>query len=372
MNLLMISGDRALASGKQGAFYSTLEDLHKHFTRIDVICPRVATKRFDMVLFGNVHIHPSPLPVLLQSFWILKKGKELFASHHHVLATVHEYPPFYNGFGARLLHRATNIPYILEVMHIPGWPKASGIKERFYRWLTSICIAWDSKPARAVRVINQHQTPEFLESVGVPREKLVYIPAFYIDLATFKPISTEVLSTEVRPLWKKYDVIFVGRMATNKGLDLFLDVMEKTGLVGVAVGDGPLLAWARKQAKRRGLKIHFPGFARDSIEIARYLNESRVFLMPSLNEGGPRVVLEAMACGIPVIATPVGIVPDILPPECIEEWNSADLADKVTNILGDEQLYARLHEHGIATVQKFERASSIAAVAEALKKLTDA
>ena len=57
MNLLMITGDRSLAAGRQGAFYNTLEELHKHFERIDVICPRVPTERFSMSVFGNVHVH---------------------------------------------------------------------------------------------------------------------------------------------------------------------------------------------------------------------------------------------------------------------------------------------------------------------------
>lgn len=355
----MISGDRALASGKHGAFFNTLEELHKHFERIDVICPRVAIHRYDMVLFGNVHVHPSPLPLIFQPLWIWYKGKQLARFVSYGLATCHEYPPFYNGLGARLLHQATGIPYLLEIMHVPGWPRGANLKERFYRWLTRMLVAWDVRPARAVRTINAHQTPSFLEAAGVPRGKIVHIPAFYIDLVTYKPELGE----------KKYDVAFVGRMATNKGLDIFLDVMEKTDLVGVAVGDGPLLDWARNESRRRGLKIHFPGYAKESEDVARFLNESRLLLMPSLNEGGPRVVLEAMACGVPVVATPVGIVPDVLPPECIEGWDARDLADKVKNILNDTVLYARLREQGIAVAQRFERSSAIVHLAASLQRL---
>ena len=359
MNLIMISGDRALAVGKQGAFHNTLSELHKHFERIDVICPKVTTRRFDMTVFGNVHIHPSPWPLVLQWLWVWREGSRIVREYKPALATVHEYPPFYNGIGAWLLYRSTKIPYVLEIMHVPGWPRASGLKERFYRWLMHIGIAWDSRRAVAIRVINEHQTPNFLTRAGVPAAKLLYAPAFYIDLETFRPQEME----------KKYDIAFVGRMANNKGIDLYLDVLEMTSHVGVCVGDGPLLSWARGQAKKRGLRIHFPGFAKDSAEVAKYLNESRILLMPSLNEGGPRVVLEAMACGVPVVATPVGIVPDVLPPECIEEWDAGDLADKVTNILGDPELYARLREQGIATAQRFEREAAVSALAEALKRL---
>ena len=359
MNLLMISGDRSLASGRRGAFYGTLEGLHKHFERIDIICPNVPVHRYDMVVFGNVHVHPSPLPLVFQWFWIWHKGRQLIKAHGHTLMTVHEYAPVFNGVGARAVRWSTGIPYVLEVMHVTGLPRASGLWEWFNRWLLKTFISWEARSARAVRVINRHQTPDFLVAAGVPREKIVHIPAFYIDLETFHPADVP----------KQYDIAFVGRLSRNKGLNIFLDVTERLGLVGVCVGDGPLLAWARRQAKQRKLKLHFPGHAQDASEVARHLNESKLLLMPSLNEGGPRVVLEAMACGVPVIATPVGIVPDILPPECIEEWDSADLADKVTNILGDQALYARLREHGIAMAQRFEKTSAIAALAVSLQNI---
>lgn len=361
MNLLMITGDRSLASGLKGALYSTLEELHTHFDRIDVICPRGSSSRYDMSVFGNVYIHPSPWPIVAQPLWIMREGARLIQTHRPSVVTVHEYAPFYNGIGARMLMRNFSIPYVMEIMHIPGHPRSAGIRERFYRWLTRMYIARDVRLSRAVRVINATQTPDFLATAGVPRSKMVHIPAFYIDLATFKPSDIE----------KKYDIAFVARLAMNKGVDTFLDVVERTGLVGVCVGDGPLLPWARAESKRRGLKIHFPGFARDAQEVAQYINESRIMLMPSLNEGGPRVVLEAMACGVPVVATPVGIVADVLPPECIEDWNAGDIADKIKNILGDPMLYERLRAHGIMTATRFERADAIRVYAEKLKEIAN-
>jgi glycosyltransferase involved in cell wall biosynthesis len=357
MNLLMISGDRALAAGKRGAFYNTLEGLHKHFDRIDVICPHVAVQRYNMSVFGNVYVHPSPLPRILQWLWIWYAGKRIVREHQPSVMTVHEYAPFYNGFGAWLLHRAMGIPYFLEVMHIPGLPHASGMREQLYRWLSKIVLPWESRAATAVRVINRTQVPDFLVAAGVSADKIRHVPAFYIDFNAFMP----------QDLPKQYDIAFVARLARNKGLGLFLNVLKRTGLVGVVVGDGPLFARARRYAKRTKLKVHFAGFVSDSTAVADILNRSRLLLMTSLNEGGPRVVLEAMACGVPVVATPVGIVPDVLPPEAIEEWDASALAEKVQNILGDPALYERLQQSGLQAVQSFERSAAIAAYAEAIK-----
>ena len=61
--------------------------------------------------------------------------------------------------------------------------------------------------------------------------------------------------------------------------------------------------------------------------------------MPSYNEGGPRVVLEAIACGVTVLATPVGLVPEILSPEFIIDWNVSDITKKAKKILDGEIVF---------------------------------
>lgn len=358
MNILMLSGDRSLAAGKQGAFYNTLAGLHTHFDRIDIICPRVPVQRYDMSVFGNVFVHPCPWPLVFQPLWVLYKGLKLHRQTQYRAFTCHN--PFSNAIGAVLLHWATGVPYLLEIFHVEGYPRSAGWYQRFLRLWTALLVRFLSHPARAIRVMNTHEVPNFLTHHGVPSDKIWVVPAIYLDLKTFTPHDGQ----------KQYDLVFVGRLDPNKGLDLFLDVVKQTGLTALIVGTGPLFKKAQRRVAREKLRVNFHGFAKDSAEVAELINRSRLLLMTSYNEGGPRVVLEAMACGVPVVATPVGIVPDVLPPECIEEWNAADLTDKVKNILGDPGLYARLRASGLAIAPSFERSVEITRYAEAIEKIT--
>lgn len=373
--LLMISGDRSLAEGKRGAFYNTLEEFHKHWDRIDIICPRVKipnpkpqipnksqipdSKPQTLNYFENVFVHSSPWPLIFQPWWILKKGRQIYDEQRFDLMTVHEYPPFYNGIGARLLWGKIKVPYVLEVMHVVGHPRASGIKERVYKLLVELFIKLDSSKAKAVRVINKKETPEFLIKAGVPQEKLIYIPAFYIDLNIFKP----------RNLNKEYDLIFIGRLVENKGLKLFAEIARRTGLKAVVGGIGPLENWLREQ-KIDNLHLH--GWAKDSAEVSELINKSKILVMLSDNEGGPRVILEAMACGVPVLATPVGIVPDVIKDGKsgrIIHWDANDIARAARELLGNKREYEKYRLVGMEIVKRFERKSSIKNYADELKKL---
>lgn len=357
MNILMISGDRALASGKQGAFFNTLSELHKHFDRIDIICPRVPMRRYDMVVLANVYVHPSPLPLLLQPLWVLWKGVRLFHAHRYSAYTCHN--PFSNSIGAMLLHWATGVPYMVEIFHIEGYPRVASVRQFITRLWTALLARWLTRPAAAVRVMNTTEVPRFLTRHGVPSEKIRVIPAIYVDLKAFSP----------QNIPKQYDLIFVGRLVANKGLNLFMQVIARTKRPALVVGEGPLLATAKRRAHREHLPVNFHGFARDSAEVAQLINRSRLLVMTSYNEGGPRVVVEALACGVPVVATPVGIVPEVLPPEAIEGWDAMALADKVNNILTDAELYERLRRSGLQAAPAFERSAAITAYADAIVSL---
>ena len=367
--LLMISGDRALAAGKHGAFYNTLEEFHKYWDRVDIICPRVKSEKLKVKsFFDNVFVHSSPWPLILQPFWIFREGLRILKANgyslmaNNYLMTVHDYPPFYNGIGARLLWQKIKVPYVVEIFHIPGYPRAADTKERFYKFLLKLFIKFDSFKAKAVRVMNQKQVPDFLVKAGVPKEKIAYIPAIYVDLDVFKPAD----------LPKTYDLIFVGRLVKNKGVDLFLKTVRQLNVRALIVGDGPLKDSIKLKIENWKLEIDMYGWAKDSQEVAELINKSRILVMPSYNEGGPRIVLEAMACGVPVLATPVGIVPDLLKNGLggeIIAWEADDIARKVEWLLNNSERYREYSLNGLEIAKQFEKKEAIKNYAGKLKEI---
>jgi glycosyltransferase involved in cell wall biosynthesis len=368
--ILMITGDRALAQGKQGPFYYTLEEFSKYWGRIDIITPKVRNQESKIQnIFGNVFIHSSPWPLIFQPLFILKKGIEVFREQKFGSFTIHSYPPFYNDLGGIMLFRKIQKPYFLEVHHVTGYPRAGNFKESLYRFLTRIFIGRIAKAATAVRVVNKKQTPEFLIKSGVIKEKIKYIPSAYIDLEIFKPAESE----------KKYDAVFTGRLTENKGINLLLEAVKIikasiTNIKLVIVGSGPLESKIKEYIERENLQenIIFSGWLATVEDVAKIYNQSKIFVMPSLNEGGPRVNLEAMACRIPVITTRVGIMLDIIQDRenaLFVEWDAKDIADKIMLLLKDNNLRKKIADNGYNTVRQFERKKVIKNYAETYQNL---
>lgn len=370
--LLMINGDRSLAQGKKGAFYNTLEEFHKYWDRIDIICPSIPTishKLSAMSFFGNVFVHPSPRSLIFQPFWILKKGQELYREQNFDLMTVHEYPPFYNGIGARLLWNKIQVPYVLEIHHVPGYPKVADSKEWFYRLATRFFIKHDASKAKSVRVVNQHQVPEFLIKAGVPEKKIILIPSFYIDLDIFRPTEVE----------KEYDLVFAARLEKNKGIFNLLEALkiaknQKPDIKLLIVGYGSLKENLKLEIEN--FKLHNNVILTDwlptAVDVARAFNSARVFINPSFNEGGPRVVLEAIACGLPIITTRVGAMVDIIKDGengLYTNWDPHQMAEKFLFLLNNPELQKKFSQTGLELVKQFEKKSAIKNWAEKLQNI---
>src|SRR3989344_3774780 len=182
----------------------------------------------------------------------------------------------------------------------------------------------------------------------------------YIDLDIFRPTDSQ----------KEYDLIFVGRLEKNKGLELFVDAAIKTNARALIVGDGSLASDIKTRCTKY-TNIVFHGWANDQREIAELINKSVLLVMPSNNEGGPRGVLEAMACGVPVLATNVGLMPDLAHKNAIKiiDWDAEDIAQKARELLGNKDERDRLSRASLEISRQFENKTMIRNSADNIKAL---
>jgi glycosyltransferase involved in cell wall biosynthesis len=113
------------------------------------------------------------------------------------------------------------------------------------------------------------------------------------------------------PAAPPFEILFVGRLAEIKGVEHLLGAMRDLGSgfrLRIA-GDGP--ERERLQALASGLEVEFLGEV-SFLEMASVLGRAHVFVLPSLSENLPNAVLEALAAGLPVVASNVGALPEII------------------------------------------------------------
>jgi len=157
---------------------------------------------------------------------------------------------------------------------------------------------------------------KLLRYYGIEQTRVSVIPNGIDKIKFYRMDKIEALKQCGLRQDKKY-ILSVSRFSKEKGLEHLLLAFKKlkckeTDLI--IIGDGPLKSVLVDMCATLGIedRIQFPGIIGHS-DICSWYNAADVFCLPSLWEGCPNVIIESLACSVPVVATNVGGIPDLIP-----------------------------------------------------------
>lgn len=156
------------------------------------------------------------------------------------------------------------------------------------------------------------------------------------------------------------EVITVARLVPVKGLSYLIRAMThiKDGTL-VVIGDGPEKTKLESLSENLGLsdRVSFTGWISNRSRLSQYLKRATVFVLSSLSEGTPQAIIEAMSYGLPIVATNVGGIPEIVvdgvngflvPPR-----NEQALAEAIEKALSDTNLQRRASSKNREVAKRF-------------------
>jgi glycosyltransferase involved in cell wall biosynthesis len=207
-----------------------------------------------------------------------------------------------DGFGALLLARKFDLPLVctLHGSDVKLYPKQSMATAAATRWaLRRIdhLIAVSHDVGRTADTLGATHAPAVIHNGA--------------DGRSFSSCPRDAARMQLRLPAHRKIVLFVGNLVEVKGPNLLMQAMKAVDALLVIVGDGPLRPELQRQSLRDRVDTHFAGW-RPHDEIALWLNAADCLALPSLSEGFPTLLPEAMLCRTFVIATSVGGTPEIV------------------------------------------------------------
>lgn len=216
-------------------------------------------------------------------------------------------------------------------------------------------------------IVTTHRLRGYVEQY-VNADKVIIVPNG-VDTARFKPERKIAANTG------EATVIFVGRFSPEKNLLMLVEALALLPKVTlVLVGEGPLRLQIETLAAQRGVTVEFAGTVPHE-QLPELLNAADVFVLLSLSEGHPKVLLEAMSCGLPCVGTNVQGIRDVIQDGqngLLCELTKDDLASKIALVLSNRELADRLGRRAREFIKEnFDLDALLAREIEAMALLAD-
>jgi sugar transferase (PEP-CTERM/EpsH1 system associated) len=275
---------------------------------------------------------------------------QVFRSWKVALVHTHNSKPLvYAGPAAKM----AGVSHVIHTRHGQRY-QASTRTTRLFQWASRladriVCVSQDS----ARLSVNER----------IPKEKISTIWNG-IDLTRFRQVGP----TNGGP------AVMVGRLSPEKDVETLIRavplVLASCPEFQLEIaGNGPCLDQLRDIVSALAVANHVH-FLREVQDVAGLLGRASIFVLPSLTEGISLTLLEAMACGLPVIATRVGGNPEVVIEGetgfLVPSHSPVDLAEAILQVIGDEEMGRRMGSAGRHRVEKDFDVSRMVADYEAL------
>jgi len=226
-------------------------------------------------------------------------------------------------------------------------------KNERFSFFKFLAIRFGSKNVVAVT----DQIRDMLIHIPVLDPKKIFVIANGVDTNIFKPLNP----FEVAPLNLPIKIGCLGNVRKAKNYPLAIRVLESLVAKGMDIelyiaGDdkNKLADECRVLAKEYGVgnRLRFVGFINNAAE---YLNSLDIYLLSSSSEGHPLALTQAMACGIPVVATRCGIEHVVVDGDTAllaENGNPESVVEKIINLIDSDELRKKMFELAPASVKE--------------------
>jgi glycosyltransferase involved in cell wall biosynthesis len=293
-----------------------------------------------------------PMQYLLKRHQIQRCARQVYSPQSAMILT-----PSTSGTALLKISSQSHHPYGLEVGADPYDVLAPGAIKTplrpLFRKVLSRQLRQHCQQATAALYVTKealqrrYPCPNYcvgVSDVALPSQYVLDAPIQFDDRQTQFVL---VMIGGLEQLYKAPQIAIAAiALCTQQGLDLTLKI----------IGDGKHRSELEQQAVNLGIRerVQFLGKLPAGDRIFAELDRADVFLMPSFQEGLPRAMVEAMARAKPCIATAVGGIPELLPPEdLVVAGDASALAAKIEAVVTQPERMSRMSAHNLKTARGY-------------------